>query len=194
MFVYFFFVVVVVFRKKQNPQNTLTRDTKEMPKEKKSRTNSKGGKGGKNRRKTSLPPPIVLRIRSKDDFGTHITNYPGMALLAVVTPHCNEGVKVVVPFMEKLNEERQPPLNGANIVVMYTDEETKELCKSLEVHATPAFFAYSFGALIESFAGSNLDKALLIAKIAAQTAQEEEARLAAESKLQLQQEQNAPAS
>lgn len=160
-----------------------------MAKGKSSSAGLKGGKAGKNKGKGSPPPPLlVLRVRSRDDFVSHITDFRGVALLAVVTPHCKEGIELVIPYMEKLNEERQPPLNNANFVVMYTDEETREICKTLEVHATPAFFAYSFGTLVESFAGTNLEKVLLIGKIASQVAQGEEARLVAEAKLQAQQE------
>lgn len=159
-----------------------------MAKGKTSRSGSKS-KGKKGKRKASPPPPpIVLRVRSQEDFENHILNHRGSALLAIVTAHCKIGVESIVPFMEKLNDDRPPIMKDTNLVVMYTDEETRELCQSLEVNATPAFKSYSYGNQIESFAGDNVEKALLIGKMACQAAQEEEARLMAEAKLQGQQE------
>lgn len=150
-----------------------------------------GSKGkGKGKRKASPPPPpIVLRVRNQEEFDLYVANHKGSALMAIVTPHCSIGTESVVSFMEKLNGERPPAMKDLNLVVMYTDDETQELCRSLEVNATPAFRSYSYGNFLEAFAGDSLDKALLIAKMACQAAQEEDARLAAEAKLNAQQEQ-----
>lgn len=157
-----------------------------MPGKVKSKSQEKGKKGKS--KAPPPPPPLVLRVSSSEDFEQYITQFRGSALLAIVTPHCNRGTESVVPFMEKLNEERIPLLKDMNIVVMYTDERTKKLCQELDVHSTPAFLAYSYGKLVESFSGANLEKAELIAKIVAQAAEEETARLAAEAKLQQQSE------
>lgn len=156
-----------------------------MAKEKKG-SKAKGKKG--KRKASPPPPPIVLRVHNQADFDLHISNHKGSALLAIVTPHCKVGVESVVTFMEKLNEERPPLMKDTNLVVMYTDDETKDICQALQINATPAFKSYSYGTLIESFAGDNLEKALLIGKMACQAAQEEDARLAAEAKLTGQQE------
>lgn len=75
-----------------------------------------------------------------------------------------------MPFLTKLNNDRPDMLQKINIVVLIANSQTEELCQQLSINTIPYFASYSYGKLIESFSGDNVQKALLIAKIAAQAA------------------------
>lgn len=53
-----------------------------------------------------------------------------------------------------------------------------DICAELKVTSLPLFYAYAYGEQVFSFAGSNMEKALAIAKMAAQVAEQKAAALA----------------
>lgn len=151
------------------------------------RSSSKGPKKKKSIVVTPPPPPpTLIRLDTPDDFRAHVTCFNGSALLAVVSPLCSASTNTVVPFLEKLNNDRPSLLKETNLLVLYAMDTTDELCEQLQISTVPAFFAYSYGELVHSFQGDNTAKAELIAKIAAQKAQDETARLEAEKAIQEQ--------
>ncbi|ORC92142.1 uncharacterized protein TM35_000043560 [Trypanosoma theileri] len=142
---------------------------------------------------TPPPPPVILYATKKDEFESLVLQFRGSCLVAVVTPFCNRCSRTVMPFLEKLNAERPPLLATQNIVVITAGEESAELCRSLEVVSVPFFFAYSYGKKIHAFSGDNVEKALLIAKIAAQQAEVDAKEAAAENETRAAEEGNVEA-
>ncbi|RNF01681.1 uncharacterized protein Tco025E_08528 [Trypanosoma conorhini] len=119
------------------------------------------------------PPPVILYATNKEDFEAAVLQYKGACLVAVVTPFCSRCTRTVMPYLEKLNSERPSLLSALNIVVINASDESVELCRSLELVAVPTFFAYSYGKQLTGFLGDNVEKALLLAKLAAQQAEED---------------------
>ncbi|KEG08322.1 hypothetical protein DQ04_07451010 [Trypanosoma grayi] len=125
------------------------------------------------------PPPVVLYASNQEEFDAVVLNHQGSSLVAVLAPFCNLCSRTVMPYLEKLNAERPSALAALNIVVVNASDELAALCQSLEVVAVPSFFAYSYGKQLHSFAGDNVEKVLLIARLAAQQAEVDKKEAAA---------------
>ncbi|KAG8348251.1 putative Thioredoxin [Trypanosoma vivax] len=123
------------------------------------------------------PPPVVLHASTLEEFGTTVERHEGPCLVAVVTSFCNYCAATVLPYLENLNSTRTPAMSKLNIVVIEASTQSSELCKSLGVKAIPTFFCYSYGKQVLSFQGDNVNKALLLAKIAIQRAEEDKIAL-----------------
>ncbi|EAN77148.1 thioredoxin, putative [Trypanosoma equiperdum] len=139
-------------------------------------------RAGKSKKKPKPPPPVVFYISTIEEFSEKVEKYEGCCLVATVATHCSMCSTTVVPYLENLNTSRPAALAALNIVVINVDTESAELCKSLQFGAIPTFFSYSYGKLMHTFSGNNMDKALLIAKIAAQQAELDKAEAAAAAK------------
>ncbi|RNF02278.1 hypothetical protein TraAM80_06509 [Trypanosoma rangeli] len=127
----------------------------------------------KSKKKAPPPPPVVLYATKLEEFGALVLQHKGACLVAVLTSFCSRCTRTVMPFLEKLNLERPGVLSALNIVVINASDESAELCQSLEVVSVPTFFAYSYGKRLNVFSGDNVEKALLLAKLAAQKAEED---------------------
>lgn len=124
------------------------------------------------------PPPIPRRIHTREDLDNYVLNHQGSALLVVITPLCTTCTNIVIPFVEQLNGNRPAALKETNLAVLYAGDDTSDMCLELEVKSAPHFRAYSYGTLVHAFSGDNLDKVMLLVKMAAQAAVAEAARLA----------------
>lgn len=143
--------------------------------QKTARSKSKSKKGKNN--EPPPPPPTIIGIKSREDFETFVQKHKGSALVAVVTTLCPISTNTIIPFLEKLNDERPAALESTNIIVLYANDDTADLCRELEVVTVPFFVSYSYGSVVQKFAGDNTEKVLLIAKLAAAAAEAEAARL-----------------
>ncbi|CCD15740.1 unnamed protein product [Trypanosoma congolense IL3000] len=123
------------------------------------------------KKKPQAPPPSVLHVTTLEEFNEKVLQHQGCALVAVVAAFCNICMATVLPYLENLNASRPPALAALNIVVITVSRKTEELCASLEFGAIPTFLSYSYGVRLHSFCGNNMEKALLIAKHAAQQAE-----------------------
>lgn len=132
------------------------------------------------------PPPVLLRVNTLEELNAEVLSHAGAALVVVVSPLTASSTDAVIAGLERLNSNRPPALAEMHIAVVYALMATKEVCHALGVSALPFTRSYSYGTVVGEFAGDNVEKMELLAKLATAAAAQQAVVLAEQEKLRLE--------
>ncbi|KAL7702134.1 hypothetical protein NQL31_008001 [Lotmaria passim] len=148
------------------------------------------GKGAKKSVLPPPPPPVILRVNTVEELNSNVLSCAGAALVVVVSSLTPSTTDAVIAWLEHFNSNRPPLLAEAAFVVVYALPSTTAVCHALQVSSLPFTRSYAYGDVVGDFAGDNVEKMELLAKMAATAAAQKAEQLAAE--LEKQQQQGVP--